>query len=233
MGDTLPVLVSNTVTVLLSALALYAIWGMLAKMDSDSGYLGGFGSALIVCGGASATLNRLAVMLSGAPLRFLPGNLFILLAPGFICLTYAVWHGQRVMRHQRRPQSVWFVPIVLIGATQALTAWLVGLPDGPGAFVVLLTMATLANMLLNWLCISQALRQGRPLVAMLFAGYIGLILSLNAVSHLGTAGSPVTLALSQGLNVLASAFFARGAWLLNAQTRRILLLRQQLASLAG
>jgi hypothetical protein len=233
MEDSLPVLVSNTVTVLLSALALYAIWRMLARMDADSGYLGGFGSALIVCGGASATLNRLAVTLSGAPLGFLPGNLFILLAPGFICLTYAVWHGQRVMRHQRRPQSVWYVPIGLIGVTQALTAWLVGLPDGPSAFMVLLTTATLANMLLNWLCITQALRQGRPLVALLFAGYVGMILSLNAVSHLGTADSPVKLALTQGLNVLASAFFARGAWLLDLQTRRILMLRQQLASLAG
>ncbi|HYF62421.1 MAG TPA: hypothetical protein VD886_06380 [Herpetosiphonaceae bacterium] len=233
MEESLPVVVSNTLTVLLSALGLFAIWRMLARMDREAGYLGAFGCALIVGGGASATLNRLAVNLGGAPVRFFPDNFFSLLAPGFICLTYAVWHGQRVMLHQPRPQSVWFAPIGLIGASQGLTAWLVGLPGGPTAFVVLLTTATLANMALNWLCIRQALRQGRPVVALLFAGYTGMILSLNAVAHLGAVGSPLTLALIQSLNVLAAAFFARGAWLLNLQTRRILLLRQQLAGLAG
>lgn len=233
MGESLSVLVSNTITVLFSALALYAIWRMLAKMDADTGYLGAFGSALIVGGGVSAALNRLAVMISGSPIWFFPSNFFSLLAPGFICVTYAVWHGQRVMLHQRRPQSVWFVPIVLIGGIQALTAWMVGLPGGPSSFVVLLSVATLANMVLNLLCIRQALRQGRPAVALLFAGYVGMILLLNMVTHVAEADAPVTVAATQGLNMLAAGFFARGAWLLNLQTRRILLLRQQLASLAG
>lgn len=214
--------ISGLLTVGLSATALFFLWRMVAMLDSDSGYLAALGGSLIVAGGLVTAINNLAVAVAGQALFVLPINLFTFLSAGFICVAYAIWCGQRVIRAQGRADSVWLVPMLLIASTQTISAYLVGLDQGPSEFILLLSITTLANLALNGLCVRQARWQRMRLAQGLFIGYFSTILGLNAMAHT-LDGSLFDAMMVQGLNVLAALLFAGAAWLLSRETRRRLL----------
>jgi hypothetical protein len=222
MDASLLAAISALWTVGLSAAALFFLWRMVAQMDADSGYLAALGGGLIVLGGSLTAINNLALALVGRPLFVLPINLFSFLSAGFICVAYAIWCGQRVIRAQRRADSVWLLPIGLIVGSQAITAYLVGLPQGPSEFILLLTLTTVANLALNGLCVRQARWQNMRLAQLLFLGYLGTVLGLNVLGHT-LDNSFFDLLMVQGMNLLSALFFAAAAWQLSRETRRRLL----------
>ncbi len=214
--------ISGVSTVGLSALALFFLWRMVALMDADSGALAALGGGLIVLGGSLTSINNLAVAIGGRALFVLPINLFTFLSAGFICVAYAIWCGQRVIRAQGRAESVWLAPMLLIVGSQTISAYVVGLERGPSEFILLLTITTVANLALNVLCVRQAGWQRMRLAQALFIGYFSTVLGLNAMAHTRD-GSLFDALMVQGLNVLAALFFAVAAWLLSRETRRRLL----------
>ncbi len=215
----------NLATVALSAVALIAIWRMVREMDRESGDVAAFGSALIIYGGLGVALKRLITVFTTAP-AWLPSNLFGFLVPGFICLAFATWMGQRAMADQPILRPVWLGPIALIGGLQLLQAYLVGLERGPSLLVLQLSLTTLASIAFTGLCMLQALRQRQHSVVWMLGLYWLSIVLLNVAQHASMA-----VLFVQALNIVSAALFALAANRLSLRTRERLVLRAGVASL--
>lgn len=230
MGISLLAAGAGLCTVGLSSTALLFIWQMVAHIDVDSGYLAAFGGGIIVVGGLLTTINTLGLALGNEIVIIMPLNLFSFLTPGFICVAYAVWCAQRVMRADSRPTSVWIGPMLLIVLIQVTVGVVVGLPGAPNQFVLLLATTTIANVVFNGLCIRQALWQRLRLVPLMWVGYLGAVLGLNGLGNMLTQSTERTVAI-QVLNIVAAALFMAAAWQLRRATRRLLVYKN--AGLAG
>ncbi|MEM7334440.1 MAG: hypothetical protein AAF490_20350, partial [Chloroflexota bacterium] len=140
--------------------------------------------------------------------------LFVFLAPGFSCLSWALWAGQQRLRGLDVPQRVWLRPL-LIFLPFAIAALVLAGQGGRTWVFVLLGVTTLKNAIFLVNLSRQAWWQGQRTEALIF----GVTLTLSFVLS-GLARLEQTVALQwieQGVNTAAQGAFLFAAWRMSAQ----------------
>ena len=202
----------NTLTVAFSLLGLLAIWRMTRDMNSESGLLAAFGSGLIVAGGFCVALNQFFLVFGRTTPLWLPTDLFSFLWPGFICVAFAVWVGQRTQHQRSYPSPIWVGPIMIIALFQLLTAFAAGTAINVQVLQMMLT--TFCSLSVSWVCILQAARQRQKQVVWLFMIYGALVLLVS-----GAAQTQLPLLGLILINTSASFVFMVAARRLSTLTR--------------
>ena len=199
------------IPVVLSATGLFFIARKVSAVDSGLGRLAVLGFFLIALGGFAKAAWKLIFALTGLDLVWLDNSLFILLAPGFILLTWALlWEG-RLLQGRERPRSFWVVPLGLTAAVAAAALLLLATAGGRAWFFQLLGVTTVANFTAGYLLIRQAAARQLQFVALLFARNLLLTLGLAGMARIPDQTVGLQW-IEQIVNTFSQGAFAYAAW---------------------
>lgn len=179
------------------------------------------GMALVTVAGLLKASWKLQMALFNYDAVWMASALFPLMAPGFALLAVAFWSGGRTARGRAAPVWVWACTVCLIAAAFGLAALRVSQGVERGWFLPLISLASLANLLLTALLIGEAGRRGRWWLALLFCVNLGMVFALQQIAQI----EPMTIALhwlEQTLTATGAGAFALACFLLyrELQTER-------------
>jgi len=217
MQPNLALAIEDFLPVLLTFLALLWLGQMILSMHRSSGAVAAFGMVLIVAGRALKAVSKLIWALFGNPVAWMDDSLFVLMAPGFACFTWALWSAQRSWFQKVSARCVWQVPVVVLlisglGVTYATVS------EGSRIwFFVTLTTVVIMSTLMSGLLVRQAWWMGRRGISLIFAVYLVSTLVLNGMAR--TTSETISYEwLKQLVNTFAAGIFAFAAWQLMAET---------------
>jgi hypothetical protein len=207
--------------VLLSGVGLAVIAGMIGEMHSPARAMAWFGAGLVFLGGFAKASWKLimALTLGYQNAVALDNALFLLMAPGFIFLTFALWYGQRRYYGARAADArrMWIAPVVLAAVT-VITAFGVGTalydPVRTGRqtwYFILLGVTTIMNIAIVVLAVWQCRREGVALGVLLFVFNIVTVLALQGIARGGASTSISLQWIAQGVNTMAQLAFVIAA----------------------
>ena len=210
---TVPMAVEDYLPLILAALGWTYVARMLARQTSGWGGLAWLGLLLVTLGGLFKATWKLLYAANGMDIPLLNNGLFILLAPGFVCLAWALWRSDN-----RRPRAAqaWAVPLILCAIVLGAAAYLGLVKGGRGWFGLLLGVTSLGNLAAGVWLIRRSRHWSLPLAAALF------LLNLVAVFAL-TRMSDQTMTLQwikQGINTLSQLAFMLAARQLQQRSLR-------------
>lgn len=213
MEYTLGLALEDYVPVILSSIGMWLLSQMIAQVNKEIGQLALVGWLLISLGGLSKATWKLIMSLSNGTqdIVMLDNLLFILLGPGFVFMTYALWCAYRIVTEKSRP-GVWVVPVG-ITAVFTLPALFTAFtqPDSRIWFFILLAMTTLGNLGLGILLIRQSLFLKRPWIAVLFGINLVTIFMLSGMARIPDQTIPLQWT-EQIVNTLSQGAFAFASW---------------------
>lgn len=194
------------IPVALSAIGLFMLAGLLARISPASRpwLLGA--AALVTAGGLSKAGWKLSWVLTGADHAWADNLLFVLVAPGMILLGWHTAGARRVWRDIRpgSPTRNAAIAIALLYAA-ALSA------EGRAWFFILLAGAALANVLMSGILIGWAWELDDRPSAGIFLFSILVVLSLGGLARVSAGSAPLQW-LAECLNALAQGSFALAVW---------------------
>lgn len=211
MEYTLSLALEDFVPVILSSIGLYFIRQMVMKRDGTSSQLATLGWILITLGGLSKATWKLIMALTDATvdIRLLDNALFVFLAPGFVCMAWAMW------RMRGGKGGVWGVPAGIISTFYILATITAVTNPGSRTWVfVLLGLTTLANLAFGILLIRQAWQTDKKPMAFLFLFNLVAIFVLSGLARI----EPQTIPLQwteQIINTFSQGAFAYAGWQLS------------------
>ncbi|NWF70455.1 MAG: hypothetical protein HXY40_15310 [Chloroflexi bacterium] len=201
--------------VLLSSIGLFLLARMTTRMDREAGRLAYFGWLLISLGGFNKATWKLimAGTASQTNLVWLDDSLFMLMGPGFVCMAWALWCGQRTLAGRKRPIGpIWAFPLVVGGLHVAVAVFLgTTRPDTRTWFFVMLGLTTIGNFVVGGLAIRQARQRGMHFVGFLFAFNLVAILVLTGLARIDPR-TDVLEWTAQITNTISNGAFAYAAW---------------------
>jgi hypothetical protein len=215
MEYSLAIALEDFIPVVLSALGFVWLARRLAERAPAVGPLAGTGAALIVLGGFSKALWKLIIAATGADVSWLANSLFPLMAPGFLCLAWALWRGLRAGKTSAA--SVWLAPLAGSALALSAAAFIAFTKGGRGWVMILLAVTTLGNLLLSLQLIADSWRRGLLPAALLFAYNLATIFLQARMARMEQ-----TIALQwieQLNNTLSWAAFAAAVWFWRKETR--------------
>ncbi len=205
-----PLALVDFVAFALSTIGFICLTRMIATINRECGVLALVGLLQITLGGFAKALWQILLVTTNTHPVVLNNLQFILLAPGIVCLTWALWNLFRASG--RVP--VWVVPVIIITAAEGAAAIRVLSKGGNGWFIVLVGVATVANISASLLLIRESWRRGVTLVAVLFA--FNLVVMLGQLGMARIVNRPVTFQWMEHLNNLfAWLAFAYASWKLD------------------
>lgn len=208
MEYTLSLALEDFVPVVLSSLGLFFIRRMvLARVGGLPGRVATLGWVLITVGGLSKSTWKLIMALTDGTrdVAVLDNALFVFLAPGFVCMAWAVWR-------MRGGKGGWGVPAGIIATFYVLA--LITVLTSPGArtwVFVLLGLTTLANLTLGILLIRQAWQKGQKGMGVLFVVNLVAIFILSGLARVEPQTIPLQW-IEQSINTVSQGAFALAAW---------------------
>jgi hypothetical protein len=211
---TVPMALQDFVPVLISAIGLLLLARTAHALSTTLGRICTIGAVLAALGGLSKAVWKLIIASTGTDISVLDNALFWLLGPGFVLMAYGMSYVVRVLRGKplRRAQP-WAMPLLVIALFYAVAIALAGLrPEMRTWNLILLLMTTAGNFTLSGILIAHALRNGRRDIAALFALNLLLILVLSGFARSADSRTFAMQWTEQGLNTVATAAFAFGAW---------------------
>jgi hypothetical protein len=219
MNPTLALALEDFVPVLLTLLALSWLSSIVFQIHRPSGTIAVLGLILVVSGGFFKAAGKLIWVVYGERIAWMDESLFILMAPGFACLAWAIWSGQKLLLRDVEPRLVWQMPLILLLFTSGGTVLAQGRNQGSTWFIVLLTLVVLMSGVMLILLSRHALFYRRKGIAFLFILYLAFNLVLNGLARTPspTVGVEWT---KQLLNTAATAILAFASWRLRSVTRR-------------
>ena len=218
MEYTISLALVDFIPVIFSAIGVFLIAQMIARLDRTSGRVGYLAAGLITLGGLTKAVWKLVIAATGYDIAGLDDLLFVFLGPGFTLLAWALWNAQLIMTDKAIPRRVWLRPLAVIAlfGFGAISARIFQ-PEARYWVYILLTLTTFANLAAGILLIRQAKQQNLNLAVGLF---IFNLLAVFALSGLARVPEQ-TIALQwveELLNVLAQGAFAFAAWRLGQET---------------
>lgn len=207
--------------VIFSAIGLFILANMIRDMDDRCAPMAYMGAALITLGGLSKASWKLiyAVTETQTNITLLDNALFFCLAPGFILITFALWHSQRTVFEQKQNANIWRTPLIIAGVT-VLTGIMVGMGiydetrEGRQIwFFILLGMTTIFNFVALGLAIRQALKQRVILAAILFGVNLFAIIAMQGLARSAEQTEALQW-IAQGVNTVSQLGFIFAASLL-------------------
>ena len=206
---TLGLALEDYLPVIFSLIGIWFIVQMIGQVDSENGRLALVGLILVGIGGLSKATWKLVIATSGNNLAILDNSLFVFLAPGFACLSWALWACQQRLRGLDLPERVWLRPLFIFLPFALIALFLAGQGGRTWVFV-LLGVTTLKNAIFLVNLSRQAWWQGQRTESIIF----GVTLALSFVLS-GLARMEQTVVLQwveQGVNTVAQATFLYAAW---------------------
>lgn len=220
MDYTLALALVDFLPVVFTALGMFLVARMVAHTGQAQGQMAMLGASLIVAGGLlKATWKLIMAASAGATdIRWLDNGLFILMAPGFVLMSAAVWCAVRAVRG-RTLGAVWPAPLITITLMLAGSIVLaVRTPDSPAWERLLLGVMVLATVITSTQLIVFAFRQQMPFMGALFVVNLVGVFVLNGLARI----EDQTIALQwleESINTVAWLAFAFAAWRVYAYTR--------------
>jgi len=218
MEYTIALALVDFLPVIFSAIGVFLIAQMIARLDYTSGLVAYLSVILITLGGLSKAVWKLVIAATGNDLVGLDDMLFIFLGLGFTLLSWALFNAQRVMAGKDIPKNVWLRPIAVIAlfGIGAISARIFQ-PDARYWVYILLTLTTFANLAVGILLIKQSLAFNLKVTAGLFLFNLIVIFALSGMARIPE--QTITLQwIEESINVLGQAAFAVAAWQLNRET---------------
>ena len=202
--------------VLLSAIGLYLLADLLAKVLPSSRALLLLGFALVAVGGLSKATWKLIWVLTHENIVVLDSLLFVCMAPGMILMAFHTaaatgrWRGSVATGHPARNSLVLIVPLLVAAAFLATSQ-----AEGRAWFFLLLAASALANIVMTMLLIRLSWGWNQRLTATIFLVSILLTLSLSWLARISAGSAPLQW-LAENLNLFATGSFALAVWRLRA-----------------
>jgi hypothetical protein len=191
---------------------------MLKQKNELVGELASIGATLIVAGQAMQAVWRLLRATSGYDYHWLYNGLLILVVPGSVCLTWALWKGLRDSVAGMTAGQVWLLPLFLNAGLLALTAASRVILGGRAWFVILSIAAALAGVVASLQLTRRAIHHRLTFVAMLFLIALVMPLALARMAGQGMASQAAEWT-RQISNTLSQAAFAFAAFQLAGKER--------------
>ena len=218
MEYTISLALVDFIPVIFSAIGVFLIAQMIARLDHASGRVSYLAAGLITLGGLTKAVWKLVIAATGNDIAGLDDLLFVFLGPGFTLLSWALWNAQLIMANKTIPRRVWLRPLAVIAlfGIGALSAGVIQ-PAARYWVYILLTLTTFANLAVGILLIRQAKQQNLNLAVGLFIFNLLAVFALSGMARVPEQ----TIALQwveELLNALAQGAFAFAAWRLGQET---------------
>lgn len=195
---------------ILSVLGFVYLSRMIARVNRECTNLALIGLTLITVGWIAETLWKILFAFTDYNLRFLDNSFYILLAPGMICLGWALWNSFRATGNV----PIWVVPVIMIVVAEGAAIIRALSKGGIGWFLVLLSTTCVVFLAINFQLIWESLRRGFKQLAMLF-----IATSILLILHYGFTRwllpTVVSLWMIQINAVLLWGCFSFTAWRLS------------------
>lgn len=222
-GYTVLMALQDYLPVLFSSIGLFFLAKMVSRVDKTSGYLAYLGWFMITAGGFNKATWKLWMALSNSQtdIRWLDDSLFLLMAPGFTAMAFAIFYMQRrqagkapILGHSFILPGI--VNGILVGAAIAMA---IMKPESRTWFFILLGLTTFSNVALAVMVIRNGYRQGSMLIALLFAFNIFMVFMLTGMARMDDQS--IALQWVQQLsNTFSNLAFAVAAYLLYQRMAR-------------
>ena len=187
---------------------MFVLARLLARLDRNCGHLASLGFLFVTLGGFFYAIWKLLSAATGWDVVVLRHSLFILLAPGFVLVAWAIWN---TFQRGSSGTPVWVVPVIVIvvgGGAAAISALSKG---GQRWFYILLGLTAIAYSATAILLAWQAARRGVQLAVFLLVIYwlmIGAQLGLLQLRGLPLAWQW----MEQITSTIAWGAFAYATW---------------------
>lgn len=220
MDYTLSLALVDFLPVAFTAVGMFFVARMVWHTGQAQGQMAMLGAGLIVAGGFLKAAWKLimAATQGGRDIRWLDNSLFILMAPGFVLMSAAVWCAVRAVRG-RTLGPVWPAPLITIALMFAGSlALALRNPGSPAWERILLGVMVLATVVTSTLLIVFAFRQRMPFMGALFVVNLVGVFVLNGLARMDHQ----TIALQwleESINTVSWLAFAFAAWRVYGYTR--------------
>ena len=195
---------------ILSVLGFVYLSRMIARVNRECTNLALIGLTLITLGWVAETLWKILFAFTDYNLRFLDNSFYIFLAPGMICLGWALWNSFRATGNV----PIWVVPVIMIVVTEGAAIIRALSKGGIGWFLVLLSTTCVVFLAINFQLIWESLRRGFKQIALLFVAT-----SILLICHYGFtrwwSPSTVSFWMIQINSILMWGCFSFAAWRLS------------------
>lgn len=211
----LSVAIFDFVPVLISALGLHFLARGIAFRHPPLAAIAWGAALLIPFGGFCKASWKLIVATQGQHIDWLENLLFIAMAPGFIAMSFSLFHAKRAWREpvaSARYSStrllLWLALPLLVSVAAAVLR-----PDSRLWFFCLLGVTTIANaaLIIHAIAACKWGKLGWPMA--FFAYNFVATLALSGLSRLPPGEA--TAWIQEGVNISAQAALALGAWRLS------------------
>jgi len=211
MTPTLALALQDFVPVFLTLLALIWITRIIFSMDQRSGLVGIIGSSLVILGGLLKAISKLLWVISGDLILWMENSLFVLMAPGFGLLAWAIWTGQKSSFRGIETKYVFQVPIVFVLLVGGGTAIFGFSSEERAWFFALLTLVVIMSSMMLILLSRHAWNRRLKSTAYLFLVYLVLTLVLNGMARTPSPSIGVEWT-KQLLNTAAATILTIASW---------------------
>jgi hypothetical protein len=182
----------------------------LKRKNEIIGELAYTSAFLIIAGNLLGVAGKLLNATKGSDTEWMSRSVFLLLAPGTVCLAWALWKGLRDRVTDMTAGQVWLLPLFLNAGMLALTAATKLVKGGRVWVTLLLTVLTVAGVAASVQLARRALHYQQIVVAGLFLLSMVMSLTLNRMG--GEGSSPEATEWAK----LVSNTIAQGAFVFAA-----------------
>ncbi|HMV82907.1 MAG TPA: hypothetical protein PKC13_32530 [Blastocatellia bacterium] len=199
---------------LLSAFGLFVIARMLKRKNEIIGELAFTGALMMTVGNLLGAVAKLLNATKGTDTEGMSRAAFLLLAPGAVCLAWALWQGLRDGAAKVSGGSVWLTPLFLNAGLLALTAATKLVRGGRAWVTLLLTVLTVAGVAAGVQLARRALQHQQIVVAGLFLLSLVMSLTLHRIGGEGSSAEATEWA-KQVSNLIAQGALTFAAYKLS------------------
>ncbi|GEM_PF-476458 len=209
---TLGLALYDFVPVILTGVAVYFIARVVRASGVPAAQLATFGAALVFIAGLTKAIWKLIATLAGVDLVWLASLLFPLMAPGFALLAAGIWASRR--RTTPKSAVFWLMPWIAIAIAFAFAAYRMNAGIERGWFMPIMSLASLANIILTVLLFMLAWQRGQRVTAVLFTVNLAMVFALIPIAQMESHSIAMHW-LEQTLTAIGAAAFAYAAFRLS------------------
>ncbi len=206
---TVAMALEDYIPVFFTAVGLYFITKFVSIKHSNLSKLAWLGTVLVVTDGFLKATWKLIYASTGTDIAWMKDSLFVLMGPGFIFVSWALWRGLK--EESSTAKQVWLVPLSIVLPALCLSAYLAMTQPNRSWARVLLMLTTVGILFTNGQIGFCCLKKKRYLTIILLIINIVTIFGQAFLSQL-----PQTTALhwiGQINNTISWAAFALAVWL--------------------
>ena len=192
---------------ILSVLGFVYLSRMIARVNRECTNLALIGLTLITLGWVAETLWKILFAFTNYNLRFLDNSFYIFLAPGIICLGWALWNSFRATGNI----PIWVVPVIMIIVTEGAAIIRALSKGGIGWFLVLLSTTFVVFLAINLQLIWESFRRGFKQIALIFVATSILLICYYGFTRWWSP-SVISFWIIQINNVLMWGCFSFAVW---------------------